>query len=48
MTQIQIHLDEEEDHIVNVYKAINNIKNKEDAIKKMIKTFKSKIKANIQ
>jgi hypothetical protein len=39
MTKIQIDLNKEEDNIVNIYKAINNIKNKEDAIKKMIKTF---------
>jgi len=45
MTKIQIDLNKDEDRIVNIYKAINNINNKEDAVKKMIKTFKSKIKS---
>ena len=44
MTKIQIDLNEEENNIVNIYKAINNIENKEDTVKAMIKCFKSKTK----
>ena len=44
MTKIQIDLDEEEDKIVEVYKIVNNLKSKEEAIKKMIRYFKVEIK----
>ena len=44
MTKIQIDLNEEENNIVNIYKAINNIENKEEAVKAMIKCFKTEIK----
>jgi len=44
MTKIQIDLNEEENNIVNIYKAINNIDNKEKTVKAMIKCFKSKTK----
>ena len=44
MTKIQIDLNEEENNIVNIYKAINNIDNKEEAVKSMIKCFKNKTK----
>ncbi|MCX8178259.1 MAG: DUF2683 family protein [Candidatus Aenigmarchaeota archaeon] len=43
MTKIQIDLSENEDKIVEVYKIINNLKSKEEAIKDMIKYFKVKI-----
>ena len=43
MVKIQIDLDEEEDKIAEVYKLVNNLKTKQEAIKKMIKYFKVKI-----
>lgn len=44
MTKIQIDLSEEEDRIVEIYKLVNNLNTKQDAIKKMIKYFKAEIK----
>lgn len=44
MTKIQIDLDEEEDRIVEIYKLVNNLNTKQDAIKKMVKYFKAEIK----
>jgi len=44
MTKIQIDLDEEEDRIVEIYKLVNNLKTKQEAIKKMVKYFKAEIK----
>ena len=44
MTKIQIDLSEEEDRIVEIYKLINNLKTKQEAIKKMVKYFKAEIK----
>lgn len=44
MTKIQISLDEEEDKIVEVYKIVNDLNTKEEAIKKMIRYFKAEIK----
>ena len=44
MTKIQIDLDEEEDKIVEIYKLVNNLKTKQEAIKKMVKYFKAEIK----
>ena len=43
MTKIQVDLDEGEDKIVEIYKLVNNLKTKQDAIKQMIKFFKVKI-----
>lgn len=37
-------LSEEEDKIVEIYKLVNNLKTKQEAIKKMIKYFKAEIK----
>ena len=44
MTKIQIDLSEEEDRIVEIYKLVNNLNTKQDAIKKMVKYFKAEIK----
>jgi hypothetical protein len=44
MVKIQIDLSEQEDKIVEVYKLMNNLKTKQDAIKKMVKYFKVEIK----
>ncbi len=44
MTKIQINLDNEEDKAVEIYKLVNNLKTKEEAIKKMIRYFKAEIK----
>lgn len=44
MTKIQIDLDKEEDKIVEVYKIVNDLKTKEEAIKKMVRYFKAEIK----
>ena len=44
MTKIQIDLDAEEDKIVEIYKLVNDLKTKEQAIKKMVKYFKAEIK----
>ena len=43
MVKIQISLSEAEDKIVEVYKLINNLKTKEEAIKQMVRYFKIKI-----
>ena len=43
MVKIQIDLSEEEDKIVEIYKLVNNLKTKQEAIKQMIKYFKVKI-----
>lgn len=44
MVKIQIDLSEEEDKIVEIYKLVNNLNTKQEAIKKMIKYFKAEIK----
>lgn len=44
MTKIQINLDGEEDRIVEIYKLMNKLKTKEDAIKKMIRYFEAEVK----
>ena len=44
MTKIQVDLSEEEDKIVEIYKLVNNLKTKQEAIKKMVKYFKAEIK----
>jgi uncharacterized coiled-coil DUF342 family protein len=44
MVKIQIDLDEDEDKIVEIYKLVNNLKTKQDAIKKMVRYFKAEIK----
>ncbi|MBU4257644.1 DUF2683 family protein [Patescibacteria group bacterium] len=43
MVKIQIDLSEREDKIVEIYKLVNNLKTKQEAIKQMIKYFKVKI-----
>lgn len=44
MTKIQIDLDQEEDKIVEIYKLVNNLNTKSEAIKKMVRYFKAEIK----
>lgn len=44
MTKIQIDLDDEEDRIVEIYKLVNNLKTKQEAIKKMITYFEAEVK----
>lgn len=44
MTKIQIDLNPEEDKIVEIYKLVNNLNTKSEAIKKMIKYFQAEIK----
>ena len=44
MTKIQIDLDKEEDRIVEIYKLVNDLNTKEEAIKKMVRYFKAEIK----
>lgn len=43
MVKILIDLSEEEDKIVEVYKLVNNLKTKQDAIKQMVKYFEVNI-----
>jgi uncharacterized coiled-coil DUF342 family protein len=43
MTKIQIDLDKEEDKIVEVYKIVNDLNTKQEAIKKMVRYFKAEI-----
>ncbi len=43
MVKIQIDLNEMEDKTVEVYKLVNNLKTKQEAIRKMIRYFKVKI-----
>jgi hypothetical protein len=44
MTKIQIELNGEEDRIVEIYKLVNNLNTKQDAIKKMVRYFQAEIK----
>lgn len=44
MTKIQIDLDKEEDKIVEIYKLVNNLNTKQEAIRKMIRYFNAEIK----
>jgi len=44
MVKIQIDLSDEEDKNVEIYKLINNLKTKQEAIKQMITYFKADIK----
>lgn len=44
MVKIQIELSKEEDKIVEVYKLVNELKTKQEAIKQMIRYFKVDIK----
>ena len=44
MTKIQIDLSGEEDKIVEIYKLVNNLKTKQDAIKKMVMYFEADVK----
>ncbi len=44
MVQIQITLSDEEDKIVSVYKTVNGLPTKEDAVKSMVRYFEVEIK----
>ena len=44
MTKIQVDLSEKEDKIVEIYKLVNNLKTKEEAIKKMVTYFEAEVK----
>jgi len=44
MVKIQIDLDDEEDRVVEIYKLVNNLKTKQDAIKKMVMYFEAEVK----
>jgi len=44
MVKIQIDLSEKEDKIVEVYKLMNNLKTKQEAIKVMLNHFEVEIK----
>jgi len=44
MTKIQIDLSKEEDKLVEVYKLMNNLKTKQEAIKQMVKHFEVEVK----
>jgi len=44
MVKIQIDLDQEEDKTVEIYKLVNNLNTKEEAIKRMVRYFKAEVK----
>lgn len=44
MVKIQIDLDDEEDRVVEIYKLVNNLKTKQEAIKKMVRYFEAEVK----
>lgn len=44
MVKILLDLSDDEDKIVEVYKLMNNLKTKQDAIKEMIRYFQVEIK----
>ena len=44
MVKIQLDLSSDEDKIVDVFKIVNDLRTKQDAIKKMILQFKVRIK----
>jgi hypothetical protein len=43
MVKIQINLSDKEDKIVEIYKIVNNLKTKEEAIKNMVNYFEVNI-----
>lgn len=44
MVQIQIDLSEEEDKIVDVYKTVNSLSTKQEAVKNMVRYFEVDVK----
>jgi len=44
MTKIQVDLDQEEDRIVEIYKLVNNLNTKQEAIRKMVRYFEAEVK----
>ena len=47
MTKIQVNLSDKEDKIVEIYKLVNDLKTKEEAIKKMILKFNVNVAVNL-
>jgi hypothetical protein len=47
MVQVQVDLSDDENQIVEVYKAINKLETKEDAIKEMIMKHKKEVWKNV-
>ncbi len=44
MVKILVNLSDEEDKTVEMYKLVNNLKTKQEAIKQMVQYFKAEIK----
>lgn len=44
MVKIQIDLSDEEDRIVEIYKLVNKLNTKQEAIKNMVKYFEAEVK----
>ena len=44
MVKVQVNLSEEENRIVEVYKALKGFVTKEETVKKIIQEFKAKLK----
>lgn len=44
VVKIQIDLSKEEDKIVEIYKLVNDLRTKEDAIKQMVRYFTADVK----
>ena len=44
MVKIQVDLSEKEDKIVEIYKLVNNLKTKQEAIKQMVSFFEAEVK----
>ncbi len=44
MVKILIDLSNEEDRVVEIYKLVNNLKTKQEAIKQMVKYFEVSVK----
>jgi len=47
MVKILINLSDEEDKIVEIYKLVNNLNTKSEAIKKMVRFFEADIKPKL-
>jgi hypothetical protein len=43
MVKILIDLSKEEDRIVEIYKLVNNLKTKQEAVKEMVKFFEAEV-----
>ena len=47
MVKILIDLSDDEDKIVEIYKLVNNLKTKQEAVKKMVRYFEADVKPKI-